>query len=127
MLFNAIVAHPMEVLAMQRVYNYITEIKSMPNRRLPKQAWTQDARYKRLKIAKSSHLASAWHYEIVYKMVVKNLLELLGDAIKYVITEDRLLEALKDSILTPNIGPEKCPNVFNCISLPPWAIALKDP
>ena len=32
-------AWSMEVLPMQRVYNYITEVKNMPDHKLPKKAW----------------------------------------------------------------------------------------
>ena len=65
-----------EVITMQRVYKYITDIKNKPNHRLPKQAWTINCKIQ--KTNKSKILSSGWMPDILrwFKRWSEDLLEL---------------------------------------------------
>ena len=74
---------------MQRVCKYITTVKNMPDHRLQKQTWGR--RCKAQKTNKSKILSSGWVLDIMKtfkRWGVKDLLELSGDAMKYVTIED---------------------------------------
>ena len=84
-------AWPIEGLAMQRVYEYITKVMNMPDHRLHKQA--RNIRCKVQKTNKSKIISSGWVLDIMKtfkRWGVKDLLELSGDSMKYVIIEDKL-------------------------------------
>ena len=75
---------------------YITKVKNMPNHRLPHLAWNVGCKLQ--KNNKSKILSSGWVVEIRKRFKrwgVDDLLELLGDAMHYVMIEERLVESLK--------------------------------
>ena len=43
------IAQPIEALAMQRVYKYITKVKDMPHHRQPKQSWNMGCEVQKTK------------------------------------------------------------------------------
>ena len=63
-------AQPIEVLAMQRVYKYITKVKNMLDHRLPKQAWNIGCKVQ--KTNKRKILSSHEVLNIVCEMVKKD-------------------------------------------------------
>ena len=74
---------------MQRVYEYITKVMNMPDHRLHKQA--RNIRCKVQNTNNSKILSSSWALDIMKwfkRWGVKDLLELSGDAMKYVTIED---------------------------------------
>ena len=89
-------AHPIEIQTIQRVYKY-TEVKNMCDHRLPKQAWNIWRNVQ--KTNENKILSSGWVLDIMkwFKVSgIKDLLEFLGDVMKYVIIiKDMLLDALR--------------------------------
>ena len=82
---------------MQRIYKYITKVKNMLDHRLLKQAWNG---CKVQKTNKTKILSCGWVLEIrkwFKRWGIKDLLELFGDTMKYMIVEDILLE-VKDEV-----------------------------
>ena len=87
---------PIEMLAIQRVYRYITKVKNMPSHRLPYLAWNVGCKLQ--KTHKSKILSSGWMVDIrkwFKQWGVEDLLELSGDAMQYVVIEERLMESLR--------------------------------
>ena len=73
------------------VYHITTKVKNMHDHWLPKQAW--NTRCKVQKTNKSSKALDIMKW--FTRWVVKDLLELWGDVMKYMIIEDRSLRALR--------------------------------
>ena len=88
-------AQPIEVLDMQRVYMYITKVKNMLDHRLPKQAWNIGCKLQKIIREIFSHLVRCLRLKWFNIWGVNDLLELTHHAMKYVITKDILLEALR--------------------------------
>ena len=88
-------ACPLEVLAMQSVYEYIMKVKDMPNHILLEQA--QNIIHKVPNLHRSKTLSSSRVLDIIKRLKrwgVEDLLEISSDVMKYVIIEDRLAKVL---------------------------------
>ena len=97
-----LLSRPIELLALQRVYKYITKVKNMPNHRLPHLAWNVGCKLQ--KNHKSKILSSGWVVDIrkwFRSWGVDVLLEVSGDVMHEVCRH----HGLPDSIIS-NYGPQ---------------------
>ena len=80
----------------QGIYEYITKARNLADHRLLNHAWNIGCKVQ--KTNESKILSFGWVLDVMKcftRWELKELLELLDNAMKYVIIEDRLLEALR--------------------------------
>ena len=82
---------PIELLTLQRVYKYITKVNNMPNLRLHILLGMLDVSDKRIIRVKFSHPVGLFNIRKWFRRWGVDLLELSGNAMHYVMIEERLV------------------------------------
>ena len=87
---------PIEMV-LQRVYKYISEVKNMPNHRFPHLVWNVGCKIQKNHKTKILSSSSVDLKKWFKRLGVESLFEVLGDARKYIVIEERLTELPRKS------------------------------